>query len=75
VISHRLWRERFNSDPAVLGEKASYGESKRTYRVIGVLPQAADRPEFDLTSFPIWVPSVVPRSGEGRVYILARSRG
>src|SRR5262245_14716533 len=35
VISHNLWRERFNSDPAVLGRAISLGE--RSFTIVGVM--------------------------------------
>ena len=57
----------------MLGETVSI--RKKTYRVIGVLPAASDRPELDLTSTPIWVPGAVPRAGAVNPFgILARMR-
>jgi putative ABC transport system permease protein len=74
VLGHRFWREKLGSDPSILGETVSLGEGGR-YRVIGVLAASSDRDGFDLTTGAIWVPFVVPRSGEGRVGgLLARMR-
>jgi len=65
VLGYRFWRERFHGDASVLGERVTVGDLTRTYRVIGVLPEASDRPELDLTSAPLWIPMAVPRSGTG----------
>src|SRR5205823_3268285 len=37
VISARLWQSRFNSDPALIGNKISLND--RSYTVIGVMPK------------------------------------
>jgi putative ABC transport system permease protein len=60
VLGYRFWQQHFQGNPAVLGETVTIAQ--RSYRVIGVLPAASDRPEFALTSMPIWVPNVVPRT-------------
>jgi putative ABC transport system permease protein len=60
VLGYRFWQQHFQGSAAVLGETVTVG--KRSYEVIGVLPAVSDRPEFDLTSTPIWVPNVVPRT-------------
>jgi predicted permease len=51
VLSHRLWRRQFGSDPAIVGKDMRLGG--RPYRVLGVMPAA-----FDLTaeSEELWVP-------------------
>jgi putative ABC transport system permease protein len=36
VISHRLWRERFNSDPSIIGKPITLSDAP--YRVAGVMP-------------------------------------
>jgi predicted permease len=75
VLGHRFWRERFQGSTSVLGEKVTVDERPRAYRVIGVLPGNADHPELDLTSTPVWIPLVVPRTGSGHWGgILARLR-
>lgn len=38
ILSHALWMRRFNADPAVVGSEARF--SGRTYRIVGVLPEA-----------------------------------
>ena len=40
VLSHRLWRERFASDPAVVGRQITLNE--RAYDVVGVMPARFD---------------------------------
>jgi putative ABC transport system permease protein len=42
VISHRLWRERFNSDPAIVGRPITL--SADVYQVAGVMPQGFNYP-------------------------------
>jgi len=37
VISHRLWQQRFGSDPDVLGKTISSG--KRSYTIVGIMPE------------------------------------
>ena len=46
IISHRLWQERFGSDPNVLGRSLTvdtYG--RRTYTIVGVVPPGFQFPE------------------------------
>jgi len=52
LVSHRIWQERFNRDPAILGQALTLNGSQ--YTVIGVLPEAAS--SFPLNQFQIWVP-------------------
>jgi putative ABC transport system permease protein len=42
VISHRLWRERFNSDPSIIGKPITLSDS--AYRVVGVMPPGFNYP-------------------------------
>ena len=74
VLGYRFWRQQLGGDPSVLGATVSIGT--RTYTVIGVLSAASDHPEVaDLTSAPIWVPMVVPRTPSDSVLsITARMR-
>jgi predicted permease len=60
VLGYRFWREQLGGDPSVLGKTVSIG--KRTYTVIGVLSAASDHPEVDITTSPIWVPTLIPRT-------------
>ena len=52
LISHRLWQERFNRDPSVLGQALTLNGAP--YTIIGVLPEAATA--FPLNQVQIWVP-------------------
>ena len=50
VVSHALWQEHFNADPAVIGQVLRLDNQSRT--LIGVMP-----PEFDLPpGTDIWIP-------------------
>ncbi len=42
VISHRLWRERFNSDPAIIG--TSIALNGPLFTVVGVMPEGFQYP-------------------------------
>ena len=52
LISHRIWQERFNRDPSVLGQVLVLNGAP--YAIVGVLPEAASA--FPLNQFRIWVP-------------------
>jgi predicted permease len=52
LISHAMWQQRFNRDPAVLGQALTL--DGRPYTIIGVLPEAATA--FPLNQLQIWVP-------------------
>src|SRR5579883_1483990 len=46
IISHKLWQERFGNDPFVVGRSLTvdtYG--RRTYTIVGVMPQGFEFPE------------------------------
>src|SRR5215471_5677707 len=43
ILNHRLWRERFYSDPTIVGRVISLGQSDFT--VIGVMPREFDFPK------------------------------
>ena len=59
MISERLWRQRFNSDPGILGRKINL--DLKAYTVVGVLPEKF---QFDPlgTRTDIWVPSLTNMS-------------
>jgi predicted permease len=52
LISHRIWQERLNREPSVLGQALTLNGAP--YTIIGVLPPAASA--FPLNPFQIWVP-------------------
>src|SRR5581483_7990160 len=54
ILSHALWRRRFNSDPAVVGKAIVLnGES---YTVVGVMPPGFRFAPFWATRAELWVP-------------------
>jgi predicted permease len=58
VISHRLWRERFDGDPAVLDRPIVLNGT--TYRIVGVAPErfnGVDAGEWR----DVWVPMMMAR--------------
>lgn len=55
LISHPLWRQRFNGDPGVLGQAMVL--DGRPYTIVGVLPETASA--FPLTPFRVWIPRPV----------------
>ena len=52
LVSHRIWQERFNRSPSILGEALTLNGT--AYTIIGVLPEAASA--FPLDQFQIWMP-------------------
>ncbi|HYN06204.1 MAG TPA: ABC transporter permease [Vicinamibacterales bacterium] len=52
LVSHRIWQERFNRSPSILGQPLTLNGTP--YTIIGVLPKAAST--FPLDQFQIWVP-------------------
>ncbi|MEO8429934.1 MAG: ABC transporter permease [Acidobacteriota bacterium] len=72
VLSDRLWRSRFGSDPAVLGRTIEL--SGKPYSVIGVMPAGFEFPRSD---FELWVPfdhsmATAPSQGENRALRIFR---
>jgi predicted permease len=61
VLSHALWRDRFGSDPKVIGRKIVL--SDRPYTVVGVMPADFRVPLFfqePQDSTELWVPLEIP---------------
>ena len=56
VISHRLWMQRFGSDPQAVGQNITL--DSRDYTVIGVLPQKFDF-AFLGSGVDVWAPRLV----------------
>ncbi len=71
VISFKLWRRRFSSDPAVLGRLLQVGGG--SYRIIGVLPAAADGQAIGWST-DVWVPGVPSPERSSFVGALGRLR-
>jgi len=65
VLSHRLWRQRFGEDKAVLGQVTRIDD--RSVTVIGVMPPSFEFPDKDvrlwllLSSDPRWPSFQMPR--------------
>ena len=53
VLGDRLWRNRFNSDPAIVGRNATL--DSMSYQIVGVMPPGFEFP----TGVDAWVPQVV----------------
>ena len=64
IISHRLWREQFRGDSAVIGRTISLGGQRR-WEIIGVMPEqfAIPTPTTD-----IWTPVLWPAADRGAAY-------
>ena len=62
LIKHSLWRERFASDPEVVGKSVRVDGRPRT--VVGVMPESFD---FPLNACEIWAPlSFDPKEAQNR---------
>ncbi len=57
VVSDELWRERYASNPAVVG--ASLVVDEEAYTIVGVAPPAFEFPDPRVR---LWLPYVIPRS-------------
>jgi predicted permease len=71
VISYALWRERFHSDPGVLGTTIDL--DRRPYTIIGVMPRNFEFPldAGRLSHRDLWVPmsfTTVEKNSEGENY-------
>src|SRR4051794_25405054 len=60
IISHGLWKRRFGSDPAIIGQQVQM--SARSLTVIGVMPPGFEYPE----QTQIWVPGSINLAEEPR---------
>lgn len=54
IISHRLWRQRFGGDPAVLGRGIQIDGA--SHEVVGIMPQGFSFPD---TETDLWVPATI----------------
>ena len=63
VISHMLWKTRFNSEPGVLGRSIKLGTSNAT--IIGIMPEGFAFPANERVWTPLRVDNVTiaPRTG------------
>jgi predicted permease len=62
ILSNRLWRTRFNADPAIIGRKLTL--NMQPFTVIGVMPPGTEHPGNDYHAVPygesvdVWTPFV-----------------
>jgi predicted permease len=63
VISHALWKNRFNSEPGVIGRAVKLGTANAT--IIGVMPEGFGFPKSERIWTPLRVDdvNVAPRTG------------
>lgn len=62
IVSHRLWRSRFNSDPALVGRALRLGQT--AFTVVGIAPAGFGSLELSLGGPPdLWLPLMM----EGQV--------
>ena len=50
IVSHRLWQQRFRSDPRIIGSTIRF--SGQAFTVVGIMPRTFDVP----SGVAIWVP-------------------
>jgi putative ABC transport system permease protein len=74
VLGHRFWRERLGSDPAILGKRVTFSSKRAPVRIIGVLAEESDTPDFYLLDTAVWTPTAALRAKTGRLAIIARMR-
>jgi len=67
VLSHRLWQQRFNADPHVLGQGVVLGG--KNYTVIGVMPEAF---QFPIQNEPVELWTTVAVDADGQEPITAQ---
>ena len=66
VMSYRLWRSEFNSDPAILGKTFVLNGEPRT--LVGITP-----PRFDLYDVGLWAP-LKANPDEGMLQVVGRMK-
>lgn len=70
MLGYRLWQERFNGDPAIIGQKVNLSRNRAPLTVVGVMPpgvrflptpNVASEPNYDLNaSVAYWLPAGPP---------------
>ena len=75
ILSHRLWRDRFNADPAILGRRVVLNEEP--FEVVGLMPPSF---AFPTPTTDLWIPiRIDPRDvghmwGSGNLTPIGRLR-
>jgi putative ABC transport system permease protein len=74
IVSHRLWRERFDGDPGIVGRTIVLND--RPYEVVGVMPAGFAFPAGPPGVTPdVWTPIAEPiRLYRGRHYLFVVGR-
>ncbi len=71
VLSHKLWRSQFASDPAIIGRAVEL--SGQTYTVVGVMPHSFVLPDWATLWTPlVWTAEAAAVRGEHHYGALAR---
>jgi putative ABC transport system permease protein len=71
VLSHRLWQERFGSNPGIIGHDIDL--DGRNYRVAGVMPASFRIPDFAQLWTPMaWTDQERAVRGEHHYFVIAR---
>jgi predicted permease len=70
VLSHRVWMQRFNGDPAAIGR--TFLLERRPFKVIGVMPPGFAMPD---PGVELWIPwSIVSDGARDQHYVSAVAR-
>jgi predicted permease len=67
LLSERTWRERFASDPHVIGKTVRFAD--RSYSVIGVMPRGFAFPDASADAWTPYVVTAADRSQQGKSYV------
>ena len=59
VLGFRFWQQQLRGDPLILGQVVSSGPG--SYRVIGIMAEASNAPDMDLTRADLWLPKLMSR--------------
>ena len=68
VLSHRVWRNRFNADPGIVGSDVRL--NGRQYRIVGVMPEGFAFPNRDIDLYVpfAFTPELAADEGRGREF-------
>jgi putative ABC transport system permease protein len=64
IISHRVWRTYFQSDPAIVGKSMSLG-GRRPWEIIGVMPEEL---AFPTPTTDVWLPFLFNRADRDQLW-------
>lgn len=63
VISHRLWVQRYHSDPGIIGTSVTI--DRQPVQIIGVMPE---RFAYPFNGTDVWTPTAWPAENQSRVF-------